>query len=125
MVNARYIAVSSLSRGNARYYSILSCPCKLPLIRYRIIVSTSALARPCLGLFLSVYTLLIFYIILVSAYSSCFTLVAPMHGVSCAGHTPVAWDLGFLKFVLNSFLYFGAIQLELKRCYRSTDNFII
>ena len=61
-----------------------------------------------------------FCIILASATSSCFTLAVPMRDLSCVGYTLCAWDPRSLSSIQS--LYFGAITLELKLCYRSTDQ---
>ena len=55
-------------------------------------------------------------------FSSCFSLAAPMHEVSCVGYTPRAWDPCSLQSILDYLLYFKVIKLELKGCYMSTDQ---
>ena len=48
--------------------------------------------------------------ILVSAFSSHFTLAVPMSEVSCVEYTLRAWDPRSLQSMLNGVLYFGLLQ---------------
>ena len=85
------------------YYSCLLLPL-LQLFLYLLLSLLLLFLYLLLPLLLDIFLVsasFSFNIILVFAYSFCFTFSIPMCEVFCVGYTPCAWDLRSLQLILN------------------------